>query len=77
MPDDEGFLLPGELGGGGYSAFEGDLGVPLRPLAGFGRELSEPDGTEEEFEGFFFDFVPEGVRTRDLPVRFFIRGFDA
>lgn len=59
MPDEEGYLLPGELGGGGYAAMEGDLGHKLRPLAGFGRDFEE---VEEEFwPGVIF--TPESHQT--------------
>ncbi len=62
MPDEEGYLFPGELGGGGYGAIEGDLGPKLRPLAGFGRDLADPDEYEDE-EEFEFVFIPEGFST--------------
>lgn len=35
MPDDEGYLLPGELQLGSYAALEGDLGESLMGPLGF------------------------------------------
>ena len=46
--DEDGYLEAGDLMSGGYGAMEGDLGERLRPLAGFGRDLS--DSGEEELE---------------------------
>lgn len=55
MRDEEGYLEAGDLGGGAYGALEGNLGHVLRPLAGFGRELSSPEPEEEEvWEGVVF-----------------------
>lgn len=59
MRDEEGYLEAGDLGGGAYAAMEGDLGEVLRPLAGFGRPLVDPEVVEEEiWEGVVF--TPEG-----------------
>lgn len=74
MPDEEGYLLPGELGGGAYAALEGDLGEVLRPLAGFGRDLEEYEEDEEESVEFIFE--PEGVRTKRIGVSYILRGWN-
>lgn len=74
MPYEDGDLAPGDLGGGGYGAFEGDLGEKLRPLAGFGRDLTDFEDLGDEFEEFCFSFVPEGVSTQ-TNVSFFLRGW--
>lgn len=61
MPDEEGYLLPGELGGGGYGALEGDLGHRTRPLAGFGRDLTP---IEPEIESFWYEEGEEETEVR-------------
>ena len=61
--DAEGDLEAGDLGGGAYGAFEGDLGEKIRPLAGFGRDL-EPVEEEEIWDGV--TFTPEGHSTKPV-----------
>ena len=63
MRDEEGYLEAGDLGGGAYGAFEGDLGEKIRPLAGFGRDL-EPVEEEEIWDGV--TFTPEGHSTNPV-----------
>lgn len=79
MPDENGELLPGELGGGSYGALEGDLGEKLRPLAGFGRDLEQPGSPQEAFwdDDEEEPKVSPGGFSTGLPARYTMRGFDA
>lgn len=65
MRDEEGYLEAGDLGGGGYGAMEGDLGEVLRPLAGFGRDLSpvEEEPEDEIWDGVVFTPSDDGFQT--------------
>jgi hypothetical protein len=78
VPDEEGYLLPGELGGGGYGAIEGDLGEKLRPLAGFGREVA-PVKPQEAFwdEDEEDPYVLPGGFSTGLPAAYTLRGWNA
>ena len=72
MPDDEGYLVPGDLPLGTYAGLEGDLGEGIRPLAGFGREILPP---EDSFSGNDADewlemAVNPGGFSTGLPVRY-------
>ena len=78
MPDENGDLYPGELGGGAYGALEGDLGEKLRPLAGFGRPL-EPAVSQQE--GFWEDeeeelTVSPGGFSTGLPARYSLKDWE-
>ena len=79
MPDENGDLYPGELGGGSYGAIEGDLGEKLRPLAGFGRDIEPPVEPQESFwdEDEEEPKVSPGGFSTGLPARYTMRGFDA
>ena len=79
MRDEEGYLEAGDLGGGAYGAFEGDLGEKLRPLAGFGRDIEPPVEPQEAFwdEDEEEPKVSPGGFSTGLPARYTMRGFDA
>ena len=86
MPDENGDLFPGELGGGSYGAIEADLGEKLRPLAGFGRDLEPPvepqEGDADAHDSFWDEEeedqqVSPGGFSTGLPARYTMRGFDA
>lgn len=65
---EDGDLEAGDLLSGGYGAMEGDLGHTLRPLAGFGRDLSPGDDFEEEeveelWPGVVFEPSSDSIQT--------------
>lgn len=74
MRDEEGYLEAGDLGGGAYGALEGDLGYKLRPLAGFGRDLEEPE--VELWDGVTFTPDP-AAQTSPGAVVYELKGFNA